>query len=79
MLEHKHSDGTPVHLTLYVNDDIEFQTPAVFDHPNPADLERARVAAAAIEKWADDYEARMESRRERWAAEPWHTLGAYDG
>lgn len=68
----------PARLTLYVNDDIEFQTPKQFDGPHPWDLQREKVLAAQIEKWADDREARMVARREAWANEPWHRVGPYD-
>ena len=69
----------PKHLTLHVNDDIEFMTPLEFDKPSPDEIERAQVVASTLDKWIDSYEAKMQARRERWANEPWHTLGAYDG
>ncbi len=76
MLELKHSDGTPVFLKLYVQDDIEYQTPEDFDFPTEAEIERDIIAAQAIERWANEYEERTEPRRERWLNEDYHTLGS---
>ena len=66
----KHTDGTPVTLRLYVNDDIEFMTPQEFDPPTAEDLERERQLAAAMNLWVDDYNERMQAKREAWMNEP---------
>ena len=57
-------------MMLYIHDDIEFMTPEQFDPPTEHQLAREARTAKVMDMWVQDYNERMEAKRESWLNEP---------